>query len=262
MAVRQARRKTLGSAPPPPADRKCAGFVEQGKWSPFHSNSGRYQVCLTPNQYQRVFGGKPPLRKLGCGTYACVYDVGKKSTVMKITRDAEDVGGLLEAQGIPHVARVKHAYELVKAGIQGKEYIPVYALEVEKLRPVHPRAEMWINRTILAMHTGINAHASEFVGRGRRDLYEFPTTLKDHMKTRCGEFAPEHPECPRFIDDFANLYTNLIKRGVWWQDFHPGNFGVDPKGAWKALDLGVSNARIGGLLPQLEGAQKRSKKLR
>lgn len=257
------RRKSLGETPPPPGTRTCAGYITQGKWSIHHPMSGSYEVCLTPNQYQRVFGGKPPRKRLGCGTFACAYDVGKKATVVKITSDAEDVAGLLLAQGVPHVAKVVQAHELVRAGIRGRAYIPVYALEVERLRPVHPRAERWINQTVVAEHMAINAHALDFVGRGAAHLYEFPTTSKAHLKDRCKVAAPNYyPECSQFIDDFATLYTNLIQRGVWWQDFHPGNFGVDPKGTWKALDLGVSHARLGGPLPQLEGVPRKPRKIR
>ncbi|UCC74117.1 MAG: hypothetical protein JSV86_06040 [Gemmatimonadota bacterium] len=85
-----------------------------------------YEVCLSRNQAQRLFstgapvtkkygGAGPPAYKDNAGTYAGVWKKGDKD-ILKITKDAEDVGALLRTGNLRHVRRISKAYLLVDAG--------------------------------------------------------------------------------------------------------------------------------------------------
>lgn len=266
---RVALQRALGETPAfaPDPTKRCAVRALQGAFAGERSSGTvfRYEVCLSKSQYQKLFNSTKP-QKLGCGTYACAYSVaGKKHTVVKITRDPEDVAALLAAYD-PRVARVRKVFQLVNAGARTNtnQPVPLYALEMERLYKVPGFLAKWINRTIMAMHTAINFDALQHGARPQD--YRFSQTLLAHMKTRCEDIAPGNASCPRFLDEFSHLHERLFKKGIWWQDFHAGNFGVTLNGKWKALDLGVSGARLAGPLPLLAGAMqnlpKKTRKVR
>jgi hypothetical protein len=99
-----------------------------------------YDVCLTPTQKKKLGLGK----KLGCGQFACVWAKGPNRAV-KITRDASDVAGLLKAQKTGVVPTVYAVYELKNGGnMHGVGTVPVYALVVERLKPVDQTTPPWM----------------------------------------------------------------------------------------------------------------------
>lgn len=69
--------------------------------------------------------------------------------------------------------------------------------------------------------------------------------------------TPERESCERFYGEMVDTLEQLAKRGVNWFDIHHGNVGVDSKGVWKGLDLGVSGTGAAPDVPALKGAAPR-----
>lgn len=195
-------------------------------WSP----KGRYQVCLTENQQNVLFGGKPKFegrKKLGCGVFACAYQpTAASSKVIKFTRDASDVAALIEAQPTGAVPKLYRAFKLKQGGAweQDGEPIPdVYAVEVERLKPMDKdmQREMW---------DGYVGEATRTQQRCARAVYVDAQVFKKdkYLRASCG---------------VADAVLALDKVGLTdLRDLHGGNMGYDKRGKLKILDLGLSSA--------------------
>src|SRR3990167_8923566 len=89
-------------------------------------------VCLSSDQQGELRIEGSPTRRLGCGSFACVFPRrNDRKTVVKITSDADDVAGLLALQGHPNVVKVHAAYRLRKKASDGVSKF--YALVVDRL---------------------------------------------------------------------------------------------------------------------------------
>jgi hypothetical protein len=242
-------------APQAPRDKCRAGGV-LGVKNPRIKGSGPYAVCLNDRQAEDIFGpsGRPK-RKLGSGTFASAYetDAGR---VVKITKDRDDVDALVGGQGISRVAKVYRHIELGKAGkdVRTGKPVPVYALEVEKLGAVSPKAERLLSRPLEMTRVTLLRDLHRTLGGP--ETYAVPQEMKHAMINRaCGRMRNEvdRSACSRFVGDYTDAFVALAHRGIVWQDSHFGNIGVDSGNRWKALDLGYSRMKKHVAVPTLNG---------
>ncbi len=191
---------------------------------------GPYRVCLTANQKKVLRPGK----KLGCGVFACAYAQGAGG-VVKFTRDAEDVAALIKAQPLGVVPKVYGTYKLKNDGTAINPTIglktPVYAMVVERLKPIPPEARADLDST-LSMITDVLA------GYDDTDICD------------SGQIACETFKAARTLKD----------AGINWDDIHSGNIGLDKQGHVKVLDLGVTGTQLVKQPKVLADAQRRLKK--
>lgn len=225
--------------------KKCRERVEVGKALWWHPHSGAYEVCITPTQWARLFPeGRG--KELGCGAFACAWEQSPNAdTVVKITRDRDDVVGLLSAQGSPRVAEVEAVYRLERSGTslepdnRGKS-VPVYALVMERLRPV-PRG-----MGVLLKRFPLEKMADDYTQRaGPRANFRVSTNTRIAAEAACHDVRSKR-RCRDFVNDLVDTYEELARKGVVWLDMHSDNFGIDRDGRWKILDLGNSLEPVRG----------------
>ena len=198
-----------------------------GGWHRKHT-SGRYRVCLTPNQKKTLFKGHKG-RKLGCGVFACAYATSNKNRAVKFTRDPEDVAALLEAQKTGLAPEVFDVYKIQHGGhfIQSDEETPVYALALEQLSTFTP-----------AERSALNQEFNEVRGK--------PNACQD-----------ESDDCGPIVRQTMETARKLKAAGIDWGDIHAGNIGLDRIGNVKVLDLGLTSSQLTQEPKILAGARKR-----
>jgi len=218
--------------------------------------SGSYNVCLSANQVKTLFGKKNIGGNAGCGTFACVWprDDGK---IVKITKDRDDIEGLMAAKGMGRVVAAHKLYELPGAGTDRKtgKTIDLYAAVVEKLEPLKRVQRKAMAKPLeearLIMLKRAQAH------QGSHKDFTTSSDVKDKIVAKaCPRKGSQQKWCPGFIREFADLFTGLFQRGIAWQDAHTGNIGLDKNGKWKALDLGYSGTQRRTEIPALNGPKK------
>ena len=251
------RRRRLGRPDPfAPTDpgalpKRCAVRVQQGKRHPRIPETEPYTVCLSRTQYDKLFKGKRP-KLLGCGSWACAYDVGGGRAV-KIPADAEDVAAFRAVRKHPRVAKVFREFELAASGTDPKGHPKrVYALEMEKLATLPLKMQEWVRDALLVPFAAISGDAAPWVDMPG----QFPGVKYGTAEYARGQCRRDK-ECERFVDDFLETYTALFRKGVWWRDFHAKNFGVTAAGKWKILDLGMSRQKLDPAPKLLTGARYR-----
>jgi hypothetical protein len=189
---------------------------------------GPVDVCLTANQREKLFDNETP-REIGRGVFATAYaDPRDHDTVVKITRDEYDVGGLLKAQGTGLVPTVRGAFKLRQAGktnAPGKaghgQKQTLYALKVERLRPLSPYEKAAVDDVLPAVLDGL--------------MYSGDVPAVEV----CGSEGAAKKMCIETL----NLGRSLHAQGIKWYDAHPGNLGRDAKGRLQALDVGLSRVQ-------------------
>ena len=204
---------------------------------------GKYRVCLTENQKHVLFKrGKG--KKLGCGVFACAYGVSP-TRVVKFTRDPEDVAALLEAQPLGVVPKVHAVYRLKEPG-ESLDYgteTPVYALEVERLKPFQGEERALVDSEIYK--------APDMVSIVEKGGY-------DSIADVCRAMREEGDgECGPITEQTAEAMLKLREAGIDWTDVHAGNIGLDKHGKVKILDLGVTGTQLKQQPKILEGAKRR-----
>lgn len=189
-------------------------------------------VCLTKTQRTTLFRGQSP-STIACGTFACAYDHADQNKVVKITRDSEDVAGLVRAQDTGLVPKVYKAYQLAQGGTNtANKTVPMYGMVVQRLKPLS-RAEQ------AAVWPHIDA--MRYAASG---LLTIPEAC---MRPDSGVL----PIC----EEVVTLAQKLHAKGIEWLDIHPGNVGRDQRGKLLALDLGQTSTPLGPL-PVLRGRQR------
>ncbi len=218
---------------------------------PHHRYGDPYRVCLTANQDKKLFQGKRKrLRKLGCGVFACAYEAPAKTRVIKFTRDGEDVAALLKAQGSGVVPKVFAVYKLAQGGrtipqedafawgqhgTKEARNVDVYALSVERLRPVSRDEREIVNDELSNIRMAIEDGESQAKYCANRD----------------GEACTATE-----LEVFAAM-KKLSARGIKWTDMHAGNIGYDKTGKLKVLDLGVTGTQFESEPDILKGPPER-----
>lgn len=218
------------------APKRCRAETVIGVQLPWRKDSGRYHVCLTPGQWRTLFP-RGAGKKLGCGSFACVWERGAADAVVKITRDRDDAANLLAAQDHPRIVKVLEAYELEKSGTSLEESsrgkpVPVYALVVERIQPF-PREAHEILRRLPAARM----EREYFTRKVPRREFSVSADLRRQVDAACSTVRPVRA-CRSLLHGIVDTYEDLAHQGIVWLDIHPGNFGVDAKGRWKIVDLG------------------------
>lgn len=216
-----------------------------------------YSVCITPVQHARLFGpGRPKPRRIGCGIFGCAYPTSDPTKVVKITADATDVGAMQRAQGLPRVPTLYGVYRLTSPTWWGRTLRPtssrgprVFAMVVERLRPLSDATQKRFDEAMgcIRKHArrgtdpADSARACCFVGRAwglsQRDI------------PSCRRLAADLTEA---VKDFGSVDLNI-------RDLHTGNIGIDKKGRWKVLDLGISGEPPGEVAT-LHGRRRRKRR--
>lgn len=232
-AAEAARHKLYFSKPAPDEDETDCLIL--GKEHPNYS-FGKYRVCLSPNQKKVLFNGKKG-KKLGCGVFACAYGSPSPTKVVKFTRDSEDVAALLEAQKTGLVPKVYATYKLRDGGhaIRTDDETPVYALVVERLKPVAPKDREQLDNELSLAGDVIDGYES------KADF------CNSSSKAAC---------------DTVEAAVKLKETGIKWSDIHSGNIGFDKNGDVKILDLGVTGTQLKEQPKILAGASRRLVKRR
>jgi len=244
----------------PPSDKACAAGAVLGKHKKRVKGSGQYHVCLSPSQREALFGKAHIGKAIGCGTFACVFR-RSDGRVVKLTKDREDIDGFIAAKGLDHVIRVDEIRELAQAGtdVRTKKPVPVYALIEERLRPWSRSEQKWIDKPLRKAGDALMKGA----GRFKRSPESFRVSSENAAqiaREACSSASRKPEACRRFIGEFAETFAELFRRGVIFQDSHPGNFGVDKNGRWKILDLGYSGIKPRAVVDVLEGLQMRRRR--
>jgi len=240
--------------------KACAASATIGKYKPKVKGSGPYEVCLSPTQRKELFGDQKVIGKsIGCGTFACVWQKDN-GQVVKLTKDREDVEGLLSAKGSDRVVKVISIAELPASGldVRSKKVIPVYAITAEKLTPLTSSQQKWLSKPLNSARTALLKSAEKY--RGPAKQYQFPQPSE--LGRRACKGAVQTKKCETFISQFADAFGELFRKGVVFQDAHGGNFGIDSKGRWKILDLGYSGIKKRSIVPVLNGPSKKLRVLR
>lgn len=232
--------------------QQCSLRTRLGRRLKHIPESGQYDVCLSPTQVQALFHGKNPGPALGCGTFACVWPTSGQRLV-KLTRDRDDVTGLEVARGMRHVVKVFDARELPQAGydLRTKRRIPVYAVTVERLKPLSRPQQKALSRPLERARMAMLHLARKH--RGQPASFRVEPEVQASLATRACKLTPG-PGCERFTRSFFDTWAELFRRGVVWQDAHTGNVAMDERGGWKAIDLGYSGTRKRTKIPVLRGA--------
>lgn len=254
--------EAMAARRPPPG--KCAAYGVIGRKKRRIHGSGRYAICLSPSQKRDLFGEGPLGKRGGCGTFACVWPSATAERVVKVTKDREDVDGLLRAQGLPRVVKVYRAVELKDAGtdLKSGRTIPIYAIEAERLSNVPRENEEVLQRPLEATRLVMLGHAKKRHGADPK-TFRVPEQAKQEIPQRaCAKVrrGDERASCEIFIGQYIETFEQLAQRGILWQDTHFGNIGIDAKGRWRALDLGYSGTKEHAEIPTLAGARRRRRR--
>lgn len=206
----------------PREDRECieVGGEFSDPTAPPAYRFGPYRVCLTKKQRAKLFKNRP-IREIGCGTFACAYDHPNPNRIVKITRDEQDVGGLLRARGTKLVPEVYEAYELRDGGrslIDGRK-THVFAVVADRLRPLSDEERRSLAPFVDALGYGVSGLATA-------------------RQTCCDPYDPK--SCNEICLDVFQVGRKLHARGIDWIDTHGGNVGYDQEGRMRVLDVGRS----------------------
>lgn len=214
--------------------------LEIGADRPPHYPFGSYRVCLTKTQRAALFKNKS-IRQIGCGTFACAYEHPNPNLVVKITRDEQDVGGLLLARNSGLVPEVYDAYELRGGGrsLKDGKKTRVYAVVADRLRPLTEAQRLRLRPFEDALQYGVSG-------------------LMSPQDTCCDPYDPM--ACNRLCLDVLQLGRGLQDLGVDWLDTHGGNVGYDSSGKLRVLDVGRSEVPAPAL-QVLAGRRRRAQRV-
>lgn len=196
------------------------------------TSMGRYTVCLTESQITRLFGGKQPGKKLGCGRFACAFEnPTDPTTVVKITHDPDDIATMIHANEVApqYVVPLREAFRLVGTDAKGKarRKRQAYAAIVDKLKTVGTSNPAdfrnWQNELIFE----------------RGDPYICTTRFEGGggIKPNKKKLA----ECSALGEKVRTLVEGIDAAGIDWRDLHAGNVGFDGEGNLRVLDLGLTS---------------------
>lgn len=240
-----------------PLNGACAYELELGhKVRGAASTSGRYRICLTENQKRVLL--PPGTKKIGEGSTASVF-ARPDGMVVKITRDSMDVAALRRTQGMPHVVRATRFFELKSAAYDAKgRPIRAWGIVVEKLKPLSPSMRAVVrevNRYTVGML--LKAFREQAYQGMPAASFRVPAAIRQRAPLLCGsQDGARRKACQAFVPEFVDAWEQLAQRGVVFQDAHEDNIMRDGK-TWKAVDLGMSDAKDSRPLPMLEGARRR-----
>ncbi|UCC72071.1 MAG: hypothetical protein JSV86_17135 [Gemmatimonadota bacterium] len=234
--------------------RDCAAYFVAGReadWiaKPMYRGepvpAARYGVCLTNTQLARLMRAKHISGdQFGCGAFACVWPKGNRT--IKFTHDPEDVGAFLTARGIRHIKRFYKVYRLVDSGtiLRTGQSTPVWAMVGEDV-PKIANDDWRYSIVVSGLPVGALSYDFEqWQSRGR-----FPEDYQPRPDVRRSAKEDANcerrgPACEKFVDQFIDTWAALARRGIVFMDAHAGNIGVDAKGNWKIIDMGLSRSDI------------------
>ena len=231
---------------------RCAAGAVLGKRKKRVRGSGTYKVCLTPSQRKKLFRNASIGKPIGCGTFACVY-ARDDGDVVKLTKDREDVEGMLAAKGIDRVVRVRQISELKNAGRDERtgRPVPVYAIVAERLQPFTRSEQKWLSKPLDVIKNETYRRVRRFHG----EASNFAISKSDSaaIAHKACARGPAARRCEKFANELVDAFAQLVRHGVVFQDMHGGNFGKTDRGYWKILDLGYSGITKRTIVPVLQG---------
>lgn len=184
-----------------------------------------------------------------CGTRACVYETGTPGTLVKITRDWEDVRGFVRGGKTGAVVPHKRIFELVGKSVQDNgETFPLYAIEVQRADPLTKAEEFFGDEVVLQSANAYLNGARQLRLPGMRpsdvidvaDACQIAVENESKSKFPRVTATPDVIEaCKRFTDEALDVIDELAASGVQLTDAHGGNFGRH-KGRLVAIDVGLS----------------------
>jgi hypothetical protein len=262
----------------------CAFTLRLGKAHWRYSPSA-YRLCVTSTQAKKLFGSTEKPKLLGCGTFACAYaHATKPGKVVKLTRDESDVAALIRSQGKGIAPRLYDTHKLTTRGRWlaphkkpgpptriGTEYVrpawpaqpePVYGMVLERLTTFTPQEIARWNRRFKKMATFVTSIEADEQAttvldpkRPARRPVAVPGVAR--LMQICEDVRGHKAKaCALRIKELDRLRTKLRTAGVHWTDIHAGNIGIDKRGRWKALDLGVSHTALDTAVPELAGRKR------
>lgn len=236
------------------AYRAPAGYAVKG-----NPRTEEYEICLSQTQVKKLFPAGMPDAALGGGATAKVWARGADE-VTKVTRDAEDVGALLRAQGLPHVVRVKKVFALDRAGFTSRGPTQTYGIVAERLEPIPKDLHYtWIGHAFQKVRKTILMDSVLRLDEKNPQAFRLSPESRALLPRSCDlEYTnadyPHRDACKRFMVELGETFEKLTQRGIYWADIHPGNFGMGRDGKWKILDLGLSETPLPAKpLPVLAG---------
>lgn len=199
---------------------------------------GPYQACLTENQEAVLFRGKRNFHKLGCGVFACAFEGPTSDTIVKLTRDSEDVAALIAAQGSGVVPKVYEVYELKQRGraVKNNAETPVFAMIIERLKPVPEKDQVLIDRALSIIYDSV----SDPNARGSLTNRE----IADHIRQDTDCTPIECKRIEKVARETRDAINVLRERDIYWYDIHAGNIAYDENGRVKVIDLGVTGTQL------------------
>lgn len=204
------------------------------------SAHAEYDVCLTTNQHQVLFGGLPQFTLIGAGSYASAFAAPQPDRIVKLTTDASDVAALLQAQGSPYVVDVDRVYTLAQGATPNRFKGPraaLYAIVAERVQPL-PRAA--------DRRQGPLAAARQVIGPAKRGNRAYCVL---------GQTVPTAEEI-KLCNEVVDAIQDFDRRGIRWRDIHAGNLGRDLHGQLKVLDAGATRSELREMPELLEGARR------
>jgi hypothetical protein len=216
-----------------------------------------------------ILGGDP---ETGCGEKACVYTTPDSKTLIKVTKDADDVYGFVAAKGSGVIPKAGTPVQLGDR--------PLFAFKVAKVQTIEePRDQLILNdvlshgliERIFGQARPKNERDPIPMGRGKFH-FTLPADIDTRVDTECVEmkrrieklsperqalFGPLHeftPRCRILTDQAVSVIEKLGQHGVKFADAHAGNWGFD-KGRLVAIDLGLSNSPKPRAVKRLNGTE-------
>jgi hypothetical protein len=258
----------------------CAYVLTLGQRHPKYAPS-TYHTCIMPTQAKALFGSDRKPKALGCGVFACVFAHADPNKVVKITRDASDVAGLMKGQSLAQVPKVYANHRLVgnprwttpRVRTQRWQEWPdqpkAFAMVIEKLIVMTGSEKSKWNqrlRRMLQLEQDEEEARKLIAAGGSKTAPLSPSAkTKTYKRPTIGEMAktvcPKKPtaeakHCEMRMAELSKLRNALSKAGIDWTDIHAGNIGKDAKGRWKVLDLGASKTTLDEDPPTLEGRKR------
>jgi hypothetical protein len=231
--------------------RPCAMTAEAGR--DVGPGSGPYRICLSRNQVRTLFRqpsmdrAEADRRRLGCGSWACVWD-RSDGTVVKVTRDPEDVAAFQAVKGLPHVVKAYEFFSLPGCceDEKTKKQVKAWAMVLEKVNPIPPKYEDWIKhkfcRARLSLRLDVARQKSQ---KTPKEKFKVSRMTRDKIKNACTEVeSGDQAACNAFGKSLMTTFERMYHRGVDWIDMNENNIGMDNRGRWAALDLGMSDVPL------------------
>lgn len=169
---------------------------------------------------------------LGKGSQGFAVDVGR-NTVMKITTDVSEVSEMTKLVG----KRNKNLGDVYKVYRMNAPYDNTYVILRELLK-VNPQENQRRFQLLTDVMYSYDVNIHDYV-------HSFDRIVAKGDRTKLMQYAEMIGQLPeedfKVINDFFNIFDELISNGIKSGDFTPYNFGFKSNGNYAFYDLGYSD---------------------